>query len=69
MYDQAGKVVARLGLNREGAFTALIAPSDVTTFYARFGDLFAWLNVAVTVGMAGFAYRGTSPAREPDSEA
>ena len=69
VYDQAGNVVARLGLGRAGAFTALIAPSDVTTFYARFGDLFAWLNVAVTVGMAGLAYRGGALTPEPDYEA
>ena len=55
--DQAGRVVARLGLNKEGAFTARIAPATSLTFYARFGDLFAWLSVAAAVALSIVAYR------------
>lgn len=54
--NQAGRVVARLGLNKEGVMTAGIAPSTGMTFYARFGDLFAWLNVAAAIGLTIFAY-------------
>ncbi len=51
VYDQTGRRVARLGLNEEGVFTARIAPATGMTFYARFGDLFAWLNVAAAAGL------------------
>ena len=57
IYDSAGRTVARLALNREGAFSALIAPSDEVTFYARYGDLFAWLTVAAALGLTGWTYR------------
>lgn len=54
VYDQAGRVVNRLGLNREGTFTAMIAPTDELSFYARVGDLFAWLNVVLALGISGW---------------
>lgn len=55
--DQAGRTVARLGLNEEGVFTAGIAPATGLTFYARYGDLFAWLTVLAALGSTGWAYR------------
>lgn len=54
--DQAGRIVARLGLNKEGVFTARIAPATGMTFYARFGDVFAWLAVAAAVWFTIAAY-------------
>ncbi|MEE9163166.1 MAG: nitrilase-related carbon-nitrogen hydrolase, partial [Candidatus Neomarinimicrobiota bacterium] len=69
VYDPAGRVVARLALNREGAFTALIAPSDEVTFYARYGDLFAWLTVAAAVGLTGWTYRRRFPLDGPEHAA
>ena len=50
--DQTGRIIARLGLNREGVFTADIAPSDQSTFYLRHGDFFAWLILALAVGLS-----------------
>ncbi len=55
--DQAGRVIARLGLNKEGVFTARIAPATGLTFYARFGDLFAWLCFMAAVALSIVAYR------------
>jgi apolipoprotein N-acyltransferase len=47
--DAAGRVRARFPLDVAGAFTVDVAPSDVMTPYARFGDAFAWLAVAIAV--------------------
>jgi apolipoprotein N-acyltransferase len=55
--DQVGRIVARMGLNKEGAFTAEIAPETGMTFYARFGDLFAWLSLVAALGLSVVAYR------------
>lgn len=55
--DQAGRIVTRLGLNKEGVFTADIAPGTGLTFYARFGDIFAWLVVVAALGLSVIAYR------------
>jgi apolipoprotein N-acyltransferase len=55
--DQVGRIVARMGLNKEGAFTAEIAPETGMTFYARFGDLFAWVSLVAALGLSVVAYR------------
>ncbi|GAH67768.1 unnamed protein product, partial [marine sediment metagenome] len=55
--NQAGRVVARMGLNKESVMTAGIAPSTVMTIYARFGDLFAWLSIAAAVALSIIANR------------
>ena len=47
--DAAGRVRARFPLDVAGAFTADVAPSDVVTPYARWGDAFAGLAVVVAV--------------------
>jgi len=57
VYDQTGRRIATMPLNKEGNFTAMIAPDTRMTFYARFGDVFAWLNVVAALGLAGYAYR------------
>jgi apolipoprotein N-acyltransferase len=53
--DQTGKIVSRLGLNREGVIAADIAPANELTFYTRFGDIFAWLNVIVMLGLTVYS--------------
>ncbi len=69
VFDQAGKVVARLGLNKEGVFTARIAPATSLTFYARFGDLFAWLNVVAIIALTIVGYRKHRKAGGQDDAA
>ncbi len=54
--NQDGRVVSRLRLNEEGAFSALIAPATELTFYARVGDLFSWINVVVIIVLSVIAY-------------
>lgn len=67
--DQAGRTVARLGLNEQGVFTAGIAPATGLTFYARYGDLFAWLTVLAALGSTGWAYRDKLSAWIPTVQA
>ncbi|UCH62427.1 MAG: apolipoprotein N-acyltransferase [Fidelibacterota bacterium] len=55
--DQAGKVVAYYELNKEGVFTASIAPATDMTFYTRFGDLFALLSVLAAMILSIVAHR------------
>ncbi|UCD37700.1 MAG: apolipoprotein N-acyltransferase [Fidelibacterota bacterium] len=57
--DQSGRVTRRMGLNKEGTFTAQIAPSTGMTLYGRFGDLFAWLNVVVALGLTAIIFRSS----------
>ncbi|MFB0517336.1 MAG: apolipoprotein N-acyltransferase [Candidatus Neomarinimicrobiota bacterium] len=66
--NQAGQVVARLGLNKEGMFTAQIAPATGMTFYARYGDVFAWLSVAAAMGLTIVAFRRWNQARDESDE-
>ena len=53
--EQTGKIVSYMGLNREGVLAANIAPTNELTFYARFGDVFAWLNVIIIIGITMYS--------------
>lgn len=55
--DAAGRVRARFPLDVAGAFTVDVAPSDVVTPYARWGDTFGGLAVAIAVGALLWAAR------------
>ncbi len=66
--DQAGRIIARLGLNQQGVFTADIAPSSQLSFYARHGDLFAWFLVALAAGFSVITLRmELQQRRKPDA--
>jgi apolipoprotein N-acyltransferase len=47
--DAAGRVRARFPLDVAGGFTVEVAPSDGVTIYARWGDVFGGLAVALAV--------------------
>ena len=50
--DATGRVTQRIPLNEAGSFTAAVVPSEANTFYYRFGDLFAWLNLLISVSLS-----------------
>jgi len=45
--DPFGRVLQQLDLFRAGTIAAEISPLDLSTFYSRHGDLFAWLVTCV----------------------
>ena len=47
--DPSGRVVAELGMNRQGIIYAYFEPRHSVTPYVRFGDWFAWVACAATV--------------------
>jgi apolipoprotein N-acyltransferase len=49
--DPYGRVLARSRLFEPEVTTVDVRYLDATTFYARFGDWFAWLSVAVTAAL------------------
>ena len=50
-----GEVQQRLDYSTAGQFVATVAvPNHAPTFYARYGDWFAWLCLVVLVGMLGW---------------
>ena len=57
--DPYGRVTARSGLFEQVALVADVRLLTEQTFYTRFGDVIAWLAVALTV-LAGLAARGGS---------
>ena len=52
--DSGGRVTRQLALNQEGSFSVDIAPSTRPTFYSRFGDVFAWLNLLVGLSLSAW---------------
>ncbi len=48
VFDATGQECKRLPLNTGGFFTCTVQPMPYLSFYARYGDLFAWLSVFVT---------------------
>jgi apolipoprotein N-acyltransferase len=60
--DAAGRVRARFPLDIAGAFTVDVAPSDVPTPYARWGDAFGALAMAIAIGaLARVTWLGDIP--------
>ena len=64
IFDATGRSCGTIPLNQEGFLVCPVHPFRTLTFYAKWGDLFAWLCVLTTAG--GFLYsllmRRTSPA-------
>ena len=46
-----GRIVAATRLYQRGVLTGAVAPRAETTFYSRYGDVFAWSALGGTVGM------------------
>jgi len=43
--DKKGNIIEQIELNKEGAISASIIPASEMTFYAKYGDVFAIINV------------------------
>jgi apolipoprotein N-acyltransferase len=60
-FDPSGRMVRSLPLEHEGFFTVTLnKPNVQTSFYSRFGDVFAWgcVGVIVLLGISVFGIRG-----------
>ncbi|MBI5571076.1 MAG: apolipoprotein N-acyltransferase [Desulfomonile tiedjei] len=54
-FDPAGRLAGQLPLDEEGVFTVNVSvPANAGSFYCRFGDIFAWgcLGISVLMGMS-----------------
>jgi apolipoprotein N-acyltransferase len=49
-FDATGRECGRLALNTRGFLTCSVHPISYLSFYARYGDLFAWLCFFATAG-------------------
>ena len=64
IYDATGEPLGSIPLNERGFLTGTVHPFRILTFYARWGDLFAWLcSLVVACGLIYSAYvrRSVSP--------
>jgi apolipoprotein N-acyltransferase len=63
-FDAAGKQCGALALNTRGFLTCGVHPMSYLSFYAKYGDLFAWFCVFVTVCALIFGFvRMRNPRR------
>ena len=49
IFDATGREIGRLRLNRSGFLTGIVYPMSYLSFYAKYGDLFAWFCVFMTL--------------------
>ena len=59
-FDPTGRIVSRIPLEQEGACTVRVPRSTPTrSFYTRFGDVFAWSCIAVSllIGLTVIKFR------------
>ena len=54
IFDATGKSCGTISLTQQGVQVCTVHPFRILTFYAKWGDLFAWICVLTTAG--GFAY-------------
>lgn len=54
LFDATGTRCEELALNSEGVLPCAVRPLRYLSFYARFGDVFAWLSVSAV--LSGFLY-------------
>jgi apolipoprotein N-acyltransferase len=59
--DAAGRVVAEGGMFTAEVVSGTVPRLHMTSFYTRYGDLFAWLSVAAAVGLLGKGRSGRRP--------
>src|SRR5207249_628649 len=57
--DAAGRIVGEAGLFRPEVLTRTVPRLHLTTFYTRFGDVFAWLVTATAAVLLGWSWRRT----------
>lgn len=65
IFDATGKSCGAIPLNEPGSLVCSVHPFRTLTFYAKWGDLFAWLCLLTTAGgliYAGFAKRSSASA-------
>jgi apolipoprotein N-acyltransferase len=65
-FDPTGRMVSRIPLEQEGVCTVRVPSSAAAgSFYTRFGDLFAWCCIAVSIllGLTGIRF---GRSRQPD---
>ena len=55
--DKTGNILYEIELNKEGVITANIIPSSEMTFYARYGDIFAIINVLLLSILLGMNFK------------
>ncbi len=55
-FDATGAEIGRIPLNERGFLTMTVQPMRMWTFYAAYGDIFAWFSVFVTFSALAFAY-------------
>jgi apolipoprotein N-acyltransferase len=61
--DPVGRVLHQTPIYEKASFTASIKPSPITTFYTRWGDLFAWLNLIAAITALGYALKRKSTSQ------
>lgn len=63
IFDATGRACGAISLNQEGFLVCSVHPFRTLTFYAKWGDLFAWLCGLVTAGGLLYAllWRRSSP--------
>lgn len=56
--DPAGRIVDQIPLNRQGILVQPVqSAKGIRTFYTRFGDVFAWICIAITLGVGLLAWK------------
>jgi apolipoprotein N-acyltransferase len=66
VFDPTGRMVSRIPLNQEGICTVRVPSSSTAgSFYTRFGDLFAWccISVSIILGLTAIKF-GRAPQRK-----
>ena len=55
--DKKGNITHKLDLNDKGVISASIIPSSQMTFYAKYGDIFAIINILLVSILLGLCFR------------
>jgi len=58
VFDSTGKALGTIPLNEEGYLVAAVQPLYIVTFYAKWGDVFAWICVLTSVGGLLYSTQG-----------
>jgi apolipoprotein N-acyltransferase len=55
IFDATGRCCGTIPLNQEGFLVCAVHPFRTLTFYAKWGDLFAWLCALITAAALGYS--------------
>ena len=55
--DKKGNITHKLDLNDKGVISASIIPSSQMTFYAKYGDIFAIINISLVSILLGMYFK------------